>query len=93
MISITNRNKRSHTRPRYFNCLFNIPVAQEPSPTDNCLVQPWVFWFAASIRQGQEWLSHAFTTQAAMFYTYNNRLNIDSPITNRLDSTSRQFFM
>jgi len=78
-------------------------AAPELSLIANHLLQPWVAWFTASIRQGQEWLSHAFTTQADMFgsftmsvlnsYTNNNRLTLDGHTYNRIALVSRQFFM
>src|SRR6266542_1813874 len=67
-LGITNQNKRSKHRSTMFNYPPNANVQQDDEP--DLSVPSWVDWYTSSIRNGQTWLSHLFTSQADMFISY-----------------------
>src|SRR6266498_2245259 len=68
-LGLTNRMKRSRFKPkqRPNNPTPLLTYTMDPQLTE---VQPWVSWFTASIRQGVNWLTHAYSTQADMFGSF-----------------------
>ena len=95
LLGITNRDKRSKQRSWTMKSSLNIPHTQEQVRNRCETTLPWVAWFVASLRQGLEWLTYAYTPQADMFrsfttsalnsFTYNHRLNLDRHVFNRVD--------
>ncbi len=98
MMGIFNSDKRSKHRSRSVHYPTYVPGAQASASSGSNTSLPWVAWYAASIRQGLEWLTYAFTPQADMFrsfttsalssFTNNHRFNIDDSLINRVDNVA-----
>ena len=103
ILGITNCDKRSKHRSRSFNYSPHLLSTHENDPPGLNKSLLWMAWFAASIRQDLEWLTHAYTPQADMFrsfttsaltsFTNNHRINIDGLLINRLDLVINKNFM